>query len=306
MNYGPRIVTSNVVLALDAADRNSYPGSGTLWKDLSGNRNHGTLVNGPTFSDSNGGSIVFDGVDDYINLNAGNAINNWNPDGTDPALSYISYTSASVWFRASTVSTSAVNKMIFSDDSLEYGFYHNNSTLLFSASGAGISTTISANVWYNACFTASVARVPSGTYTQSGTTATFTTTYPIIFSTSDSVFIGVRSGTLASGNYVVTVTGSNTFTVTASSANTSGSFYYTHSSTSNTLTAYLNGEQIGSPSTATNNNGLNDYPFNLGRDPATGSSYFTGNIAAFQLYDRNLTATEVLRNFNASRARFGI
>jgi len=43
MNYGPRVITSNVVLALDAADRNSYPGSGTLWKDLSGNNAHFTL-----------------------------------------------------------------------------------------------------------------------------------------------------------------------------------------------------------------------------------------------------------------------
>jgi hypothetical protein len=43
MNYGPRVITSNVVLALDAADRNSYPNSGTLWKDLSGNGIHFNL-----------------------------------------------------------------------------------------------------------------------------------------------------------------------------------------------------------------------------------------------------------------------
>ena len=60
------IVTDGLVLALDAANAKSYPGSGTTWSDLSGNRNTGTLTNGPTFNSGNGGGIVFDGVDDYV------------------------------------------------------------------------------------------------------------------------------------------------------------------------------------------------------------------------------------------------
>lgn len=64
--YNPRIVTDGLVLALDAGNRKSYPGSGTTWTDLSGRGNNGTLTNGPTYSSSNGGSIVFDGVDDYV------------------------------------------------------------------------------------------------------------------------------------------------------------------------------------------------------------------------------------------------
>jgi len=63
---GPKITTTGLVLALDAADKNSYPGSGTSWKDLSGNNNTGTLTNGPTFSAANMGNIVFDGTNDYI------------------------------------------------------------------------------------------------------------------------------------------------------------------------------------------------------------------------------------------------
>lgn len=63
---GPKIVTNGLVLALDAADRNSYPGSGTTWTDLSGNGNNATLVNNPTFSSTNGGSIVFNGTNNYI------------------------------------------------------------------------------------------------------------------------------------------------------------------------------------------------------------------------------------------------
>jgi len=63
---GPDIVTDGLVLCLDAADKNSYPGSGTTWSDLSGNGYDGTLTNGPTFDSGNGGSIVFDGNNDYI------------------------------------------------------------------------------------------------------------------------------------------------------------------------------------------------------------------------------------------------
>ena len=62
-----RLVTDGLVLALDAANTFSYPGSGTSWTDLSGNGNNGTLVNGPTYSSDNGGVVVFDGVNDYIN-----------------------------------------------------------------------------------------------------------------------------------------------------------------------------------------------------------------------------------------------
>ena len=65
---GPSIINNGLVLDLDAADKNSYIGSGTSWKDMTGNGNSGTLVNGPSFSSANGGSIVFDGVDDFVQL----------------------------------------------------------------------------------------------------------------------------------------------------------------------------------------------------------------------------------------------
>lgn len=54
MFTGPHLVTDGLVLALDAANPLSYPGSGTTWRDLSGNGNNGTLVNGPTFDIGNG------------------------------------------------------------------------------------------------------------------------------------------------------------------------------------------------------------------------------------------------------------
>jgi hypothetical protein len=64
---GKNIVTSGLVNYLDAGYNASYPGSGTTWNNISGvSGGTGTLVNGPTYSTDGGGSIVFDGIDDYV------------------------------------------------------------------------------------------------------------------------------------------------------------------------------------------------------------------------------------------------
>ena len=67
------VVQSGLVLNLDAGVSSSYSGSGTIWTDLSGSGNNGTLVNGVGYNSSNGGSLSFDGVDDYVNF--GNIFN---------------------------------------------------------------------------------------------------------------------------------------------------------------------------------------------------------------------------------------
>ena len=69
ISYLGGIVKDGLVLDLDAAKLDSYPKTGTSWKDISGNGNNGTLVNVPTFNSSNGGSIVFDGSNDYVSTN---------------------------------------------------------------------------------------------------------------------------------------------------------------------------------------------------------------------------------------------
>jgi hypothetical protein len=63
--FGSPIVTDGLVFAVDANNIVSYPKSGTAWYGLTGSIN-GTLVNGPTFNQENGGSIRFDGVDDIV------------------------------------------------------------------------------------------------------------------------------------------------------------------------------------------------------------------------------------------------
>lgn len=48
--------------------RGTTVATGGGWADMSGNSNHGELINNPTFNSANGGSLVFDGVNDYITL----------------------------------------------------------------------------------------------------------------------------------------------------------------------------------------------------------------------------------------------
>lgn len=60
------IVNRGITLHFDASAPSSYPGSGTALNDISGQSNSGVLTNGPTFSTDGGGSIAFDGTNDYI------------------------------------------------------------------------------------------------------------------------------------------------------------------------------------------------------------------------------------------------
>jgi hypothetical protein len=66
--YQGNIVTNGLVLNLDAGNLVSYDGTGTLWNDLTNTTTGATLMNGPTYTTSNGGGIVFDGSDDYGRL----------------------------------------------------------------------------------------------------------------------------------------------------------------------------------------------------------------------------------------------
>jgi len=68
LSHSPSIVTSNLILALDAANPKSYSGSGNTWFDITGRGNHGTLVNGPAYSSNSGGYISCDGTNDYIEI----------------------------------------------------------------------------------------------------------------------------------------------------------------------------------------------------------------------------------------------
>jgi len=84
--YG--VSTYGTVLHLDASNILSYPGTGTVWSDLSGKGNNATLIDGPTFSTD---SIVFEGFNDYVSvINNGNLsfTNNFTLDATVRITAY--------------------------------------------------------------------------------------------------------------------------------------------------------------------------------------------------------------------------
>ena len=67
MDY-PAVITDGLVFNVDAGFTPSYPTTGTTMYDVGSGGNNGTLTNSPSFSSSNGGTIVLDGVDDYISI----------------------------------------------------------------------------------------------------------------------------------------------------------------------------------------------------------------------------------------------
>lgn len=75
INYNPGIVTNGLVLCLDAGSPRSYPGTGTIWRDVSGTGNNGTLANGVGYNSSNLGSLTFDGIDDGVAVPNSSSLN---------------------------------------------------------------------------------------------------------------------------------------------------------------------------------------------------------------------------------------
>jgi hypothetical protein len=154
-NYTGGIVTNGLVLNLDAAKTDSYPGSGTTWRDLSGNSNNGTLINGPTFSGiGKQASIVLDGVDDYV-LGSGTKL---TTQGT-----------IIIWFKTSNTYT---NNYLFS---LPFNSSNlNGFDLGFGGTTAfrGVIVTTIGNVILTYTTTYSDDSWHMGALTYSGTTAT--------------------------------------------------------------------------------------------------------------------------------------
>ena len=133
------IVTNGLVLNLDAGFLPSYPTTGNSWYDLSGNWPEGTLDNTPTFNSGNGGSIVFDGVDDYVFVNLGLNI-----------LSNTTYTKTAWFYVTSFVNN---NNIISGGSSAQHAFWLGGTHQLRAGHngswGTVVSTTsLDSNTWY--------------------------------------------------------------------------------------------------------------------------------------------------------------
>ena len=62
------IPQQNLILHLDAGNKDSYSGSGTSWYEISGSGSTATLAGGPTFTSTYGGGFVFSGTDQYATV----------------------------------------------------------------------------------------------------------------------------------------------------------------------------------------------------------------------------------------------
>ena len=86
--FKTKVNRDGIVLYYDAADVDSTGGGGSTWYDLSGNGYNGTLTNGASFTSTNGGSVLFDGSNDYVETNSSTII----PNGLSPFTIEVLYT----------------------------------------------------------------------------------------------------------------------------------------------------------------------------------------------------------------------
>ena len=183
LGHGPTVVTNGLVLALDAADRNSYPSSGTNWFDLSGGGNTGTLTNSPTYSSANGGALNFDGSNQYATVS-----NNITPGTGDFAVF--------VWvYKTETVSNRYVwdfgsnGGTLSSGTGISQGFRYYNPSIGTGGSLYTAGPIHNINTWYNIV----ISRISGTTY--------FYSNGSLITSGADAGNIGSFGTTLNIGRY---------------------------------------------------------------------------------------------------------
>ena len=233
----PPIVTTGLIMHLDAGDSLSYSGIGTTWVDLSSNLRNGTLLNGVAYSSSNLGSLVFDGVNDYINLsNISTALTNKTSFTYD------------TWFKCNNTSSAALKTLFSFGNNPNY-----SNDMLFAVTNNTI-----------------LLQVNNGA--DNSATCTFTSTgwsnLVIIY---DGTQTGNSNRLKAYINGALTSLNFGTYTVPSSTSSTSQS------------NCAIGAYSVG--------------PFD---------NFFNGNIATAKIYNRAITGSEAIQNFNSLKTRYGL
>lgn len=246
---GPKIVTNGLVLALDAANTKSYPGTGTTWYDISGNNNHVTLYNGVSFSNN---SFTGDGTNDY-----GRTVNNLNLTG----LSAI--TIFSVFKTPATTSLG----MLYEHTS-NWNSANNYSGVTYG--GFGLATNLNGN--------SNIANLNHvqlrGNSSYSGADA------PTPDVTKFQYYTAIHNFSLSSNETTVYV--NSIFRANSTNPGPSGNTY-----TANNTSTFVS-----------------DYLYFWSRGGTT--SYSNASLSLYSIYNRALTAAEILQNYNAIKSRFGL
>jgi len=265
---GPKIITDGLVLSLDAANTKSYPGTGTVWKDLSGNGNNGTLVNGPTFNSGNNGSIVFDGVNDYASTTP---VSNLTIPQMEGDITY------EYWIEPTQATATGL-------------IQSTSGTSFFSAN---IPNGLQTNTNYK--------------YYTNGSPNTVNTHAAFMFVLGTNGFIaGAHQNSYAPPILVDyrTITGVNHLVVVKRKYNAS---YYLNGlkiKDSSTITRIMGdglGNNVSNDSIITPSTNL----FVSNRSIYFGR-FFKGNIFSYKIYIKELSPEEVLQNYNATKGRYGL
>jgi hypothetical protein len=233
--HSPNIVTNGLVLALDAANVRSYPGSGTSWFDLSGNGNTFTWISTPTLTTE--GSIKY--FSTLGNRCTGPASNSFGINNTS------GYTIFLISKQNSLVATAA------------FKFYSSNGSGTQSR-GIFIHCTWSDdNVYFD----------------QGGCCSADTRT-------------NVVSG------------GSQTWNI----------WTFRRFTNSSTRTISKNGTTLITNTASAANINLSSTAVDLGSSDEFGgnSSTWNAQLGGFIVYNRGLSDSEILQNYNALRTRFGV
>jgi len=166
VGYNPKIVTDGLVLAVDAANVKSYPGSGTTWSDLTSNSHDLTLINGPSYSSTDGGLIDFDGANDYATTSGSSTVSiNASQDFSFDAWIKIDDNGINSIFNIGDYSQSSGFVFYTASTSRNLSVYTNNA-LAFS-SGA-----VTLNVWAHVALSRSGSTVT--VYLNTSSVGTFT------------------------------------------------------------------------------------------------------------------------------------
>jgi hypothetical protein len=226
----PPIVTDGLVLYLDAANTKSYPTTGTTWNDLTNATTGATLVNGPTYTTSNGGSIVFDGTNDEVTIGTRNGASFVDTDDMTVSV-FLKINNKNIAGVLGRFTQGAINDgwcvWVYLDKII---FFNTNSSGNYDPDYNNTGYSFINGEWFHFCVTR-------------------------------------NSSTKKLKWYI------------------NGQLNQEYTTSSSTFKKTNNGISIAS----------------LG-----GSYYMNGNIASTQIYNKALTDSEVLQNYNATKQRFNL
>ena len=262
---GLGIVTDGLVLCLDAANKDSYPGSGTTWSDLSGNGNNGTLVNGASFAELNGVRVMrCDGTNDRIDVPKDLA-------GFVHNIQYDLNWSIECWMYTYTFDSSPQTYKII------YGNYNGCNYNVLPGNAQGLimySTTTNPyfNFGYGPRNNPGGSQCPQVSVSWTGTSIS-------------SLILGFQNN---------------------------WKHFVLSSYDGTTLSIYVDGEFIESKTVAfknstsqSDNNLTSTSNYSFGGE-AAGNSANEVDFSMCSIYNRALTGSEVKRNYNATKSRFGL